>query len=149
MPASYTNQNVDVVSNQTPTGPISPNSLRFNTSTADTLTLTGVNTITSGGILETPSATNGGTITGGFLTGSAGGQLAFNEGNTGASVSINSQIEDNGTPTAVAVSGNSNGGFVNFYNASNSFSGGLYFNGGRLAFTSGGHRLRHRQCDLW
>ncbi len=137
-PANYANANVDMTASETLTGAINPNSLRFNTSTAYTLTLTGVNTIQSGGILNTAAASNGGTITGGTLTGSAGGQLSITNGSNGASLSINSLIVDNGVPTAVAASGNGGGGYVNFYNASNSFSGGLYFNGGRLGYNSGG-----------
>ena len=137
-PANYTAQNIDVNASATPTAAITPNSIRFNTATAYTLTLTGVNTITSGGILQTATASAGGTITGGTLTGSAGGQLSVTNGSGSASLSLSSLIVDNGTPTAVAVSGSVNGGYVNFYNINNSFSGGLYFNGGRLGFNSGG-----------
>ena len=137
-PANYTAQNVDVNASATPTAAITPNTIRFNSATAYTLTLTGVNAITAGGILQTTTASNGGTITGGTLTGSTGGQLAITNGSAVASLSLSSLIVDNGTPTAVAASGLSGGGYVNFYNINNSFSGGLYFNGGRLSFTSGG-----------
>jgi hypothetical protein len=46
------------------------NSLRFNTAAATTVTLTGTNTINSGGILETAAVgANSSTITGGTLRG--------------------------------------------------------------------------------
>ena len=139
VPANYTAQNVDVNASATPTAAITPNTIRFNSATAYTLTLTGVNAITAGGILQTTTASNGGTITGGTLTGSTGGQLAIINGNTGSTLTINSLIVDNGTvATSVAASGSIVGGFIGFMNANNSFSGGLYFNGGRLNYAAGG-----------
>ena len=125
-PANYLNQNIDV-STVTPTGAITPNSLRFNTA-SQTLTLTGVNTVTSGGILVTPTGGSS-TINGGFLTGSAGGQLAVSSPNQ--NFTINSTVEDNGAATALTLSSNSNAGrYFSLGSGNNSFSGGVFINGG-------------------
>lgn len=139
VPANYTAQNIDVNASATPTAAITPNSIRFNNATGYTLTLTGVNTIQAGGILQTSAASGGGTITGGTITGTTGGQLAAINNSGSATLNLSSLIVDNGaTPLSVAASGLSSGGYIGFYNINNSFSGGLYFNGGRLAFNSGG-----------
>ena len=127
-PANYLDQNIDV-STVTPTGAITPNSLRFNTA-SQTLTLTGVNTVTSGGILVTPTGGSS-TINGGFLTGSAGGQLAVSSADQ--NFAINSTIEDNGAATAVTLSSNSSAGrYFSLGSGNNSFSGGVFINGGGI-----------------
>ena len=54
--ANYLNLNIDVDSSQTPDAAITPNSLRFNTAAANTLTLTGTNVVATGGILVSASA---------------------------------------------------------------------------------------------
>lgn len=129
-PSNYTNQNIDVTSSVAPTGGITPNSLRFNQAGNYTLTLTGLNTVVSGGILVTSTST-GGTISGGILVGSAGGQLAINTSGNG--LNLNSQIEDNGGPTALTLDGNNGGRNFSLNNTNNSFSGGLFLNGGGLS----------------
>jgi autotransporter-associated beta strand protein len=133
--ANYTNANIDVNASEVLSGPITPNSLRFNTNAAETLTLTGANEILSGGILVTPTVqTVGSTITGGTLFGPAGGQLSITqagvEGISTSPLSIASLIVDNGGASSVAVSAGSGGRAVGMSNASNSFSGGFYLNGG-------------------
>ena len=138
-PANFLNQNIDVTAATTPTGAITPNSLRFNTATAFTLTLPAgsVNTIVSGGILDTPTGSGGGTITGGFLT-AGGGQLSVSSGGANG-VNIGSLIIDNGTtPLAVVYSQSNVQKGSGFSNANNSYSGGTYLNGGSAGFTSGG-----------
>ncbi|MGC3968976.1 MAG: hypothetical protein QM775_16865 [Pirellulales bacterium] len=72
--ANYlTTSNVDVTSSPTLGGPITINSLRFSSTTAQTLTLTGVNVINSGGILVSSGVGNVATaITGGTLQGATG-----------------------------------------------------------------------------
>ncbi|HEY1381375.1 MAG TPA: hypothetical protein VGF55_31530, partial [Gemmataceae bacterium] len=85
-----TNTNVDVTASAAPAA-FTANSLRFNTTPAVTLTLTGVNTLQSGGILVTPSANNGGTITGGFLTAPSSGELLVHQYSP-SNFTINSQL---------------------------------------------------------
>jgi autotransporter-associated beta strand protein len=82
--------NVDVVSPPvTPPNSIAINSLRFNTGN-QTLTLAGSNTLQSGGVLVTPSAT-GATITGGTLSALNGIDLLFHTYGTGPLI-INSSL---------------------------------------------------------
>ena len=57
---------------------VTVNSLRFNAASNVTMTLSGTNTLQSGGILVTP-ASGGGTITGGSLTASGGGELIVHD----------------------------------------------------------------------
>ena len=64
--ANYAGKNVNVTSATTLGGTISPNSIRFADSSARTITLTGVNSIGSGMILQTSSG-SAGTITGGTI----------------------------------------------------------------------------------
>ncbi|HEY7118959.1 MAG TPA: autotransporter-associated beta strand repeat-containing protein [Tepidisphaeraceae bacterium] len=88
------NTNVDVTTSATPAG-FTANSLRFNTAPAVTLTLTGVDTLQSGGILVTPSATGGGTITGAFLTAPSSGELLVHQ-YSASTFTINSQLISSG-----------------------------------------------------
>jgi autotransporter-associated beta strand protein len=84
-----TNTNVDVTAAAAPAA-FTANSLRFNTTPAVTLTLAGVNTLQSGGILVTPSA-GGGTITGGFLTAPSSGELLVHQ-YSATNFTVNSQL---------------------------------------------------------
>src|SRR5205823_14251085 len=68
--------NTDVTTSATVIG-ITTNSLRFNSGNV-TLTLSGTNTLQSGGILVTPSAA-GGTITGGTLSSPGSGELLVHQ----------------------------------------------------------------------
>jgi autotransporter-associated beta strand protein len=86
---TYTNgTNVDVTTSNPPPASFTANSLRFNTGT-QTLTLSGTNTLQSGGILVTPNA-GVSTITGGTLTAPGSGELLVHE--YGGTLSINSNL---------------------------------------------------------
>jgi autotransporter-associated beta strand protein len=103
---NYTNNNIDVDSSQTPNAGITPNSLRFNTAGAYTLTLAGTNVITSGGILVTSAVGNNlSTITGGTLAGASGKDLAVIQNNTSAGLTIASDIVNNTTATGLTKTG--------------------------------------------
>jgi len=107
-PTQYAGVHIDVDSSQTPTALITPNSLRFNTAGAYTLTLQGTNVITSGGILVTPTVgANLSTITGGTLAGAASADLVViqNNTNTGGGLTIASNIVNNTGATGLTKSG--------------------------------------------
>ncbi len=71
--ANYNGVNMDVTSSPTLGGAITVNNIRFANNAAYTVTLTGVNTITNGGILTGSAvATTGNTITGGSITSAQG-----------------------------------------------------------------------------
>ena len=96
---NYASKNVDVTSSQTMGAVITPNSLRFNTNAADTVTLpAGVNVVISGGILVTSTVgTNTSTITGGSLYGGYGTvDLNVIQNNTSGSLTIGSAISGAG-----------------------------------------------------
>ena len=94
--------NTDVTVSSSPTSGSTTNSLRFISTAAPlTLTLTGANTLTTGGILNNTSVSN--TITGGSLT-SASNELIVNT--TGGTLNIGSVIANNGlNPLTVTKSG--------------------------------------------
>jgi autotransporter-associated beta strand protein len=107
-PTQYAGVHIDVDSSQTPTALITPNSLRFNTAGAYTLTLQGTNVLNSGGILVTPTVgANLSTITGGTLAGAASGNLVViqNNTNTGGGLTIASNIVNNTGATGLTKSG--------------------------------------------
>ena len=133
-PGSYLNQNIDVNSSQTLTGATNPNSLRFSSATSYTLTLTGLDQITSGGILA--SGTGGGNITGGTLLGTpgAGGELVIDDSGAGT-LTFNTTVEDNGGPTAVVKAGATN--ILWYDDANEAFSGGLYIEAGTVYLDGG------------
>lgn len=125
--STYTDFNVDVTGNLTPDSAITPNSLRFNVAAPCTLTLTGTNIITSGGILTTPVVgSNALTITGGTLQGAAGADLIFKT--NGSGLTIGSIIADNTSATALVKSGN---GTLTL-NSANSYTGGTIIKGGQV-----------------
>ena len=136
-PGNYTNADIDVdISAGLIAGPISPNSLRFNTTGGGMLTLAaGNNTIASGGILVTSSVGNYlSTITGGTLQGASGGDLTVMQNNTSNSLAINSVIADNGGATGLTKSGP---GTLLLYGA-NTFSGGVFIDAGTLQLHNSG-----------
>jgi autotransporter-associated beta strand protein len=109
------------------------NSLQFNTAAANTLTLTGTNVVTSGGILVSSAVgANASTITGGTLEGAAGRDLIVNQFDTGGTIAINSTIADNTTGTALTKSGP---GTLSLGGA-NSFTGNTYVNAGVLQLSN-------------
>jgi autotransporter-associated beta strand protein len=81
--------NTDVTVTGSAPASFTTNSLRFNTGSV-TLTLSGTNTLQSGGILATPSA-SGATITGGSLTAPSSGELLFHTYGSGPLI-INSAL---------------------------------------------------------
>ncbi|WP_038159950.1 autotransporter-associated beta strand repeat-containing protein [Verrucomicrobium sp. BvORR106] len=128
--ASYSNTfaaaaNVDVLASEAISN-FAVNSLRFNTAAATTLTLTGANTLQSGGILVTSAVGNNAlSITGGSLRGSASGELIIHQNNTANSLTIGSVIENNGGATALVKTG---GGTL-ILAATNTYTGHTYING--------------------
>jgi autotransporter-associated beta strand protein len=90
---SYTNFNVDVNSSPSPSGAITPNSLRFSGAAAQTLTLLGTssNTVASGILVTAAVGGNLSTITGGTLTGVTT-DLAVIQNNTSGTLAIGSVI---------------------------------------------------------
>jgi autotransporter-associated beta strand protein len=82
------------------------NSLRFNEAGAKTLTLAGVNTLTSGGLMVTGNVgSNNTTITGGTLVGSNTGDLILHQFNTGGNLTISSIIANNTGATGLTKTG--------------------------------------------
>ncbi len=102
--------NTDVTTSGSP-ATFTTNSLRFNTGNL-TLTLSGTNTLQSGGILVTPSAT-GGTITGGTLTAANSGDLIVHQYSSGtftisSALSSTAGLTKTG-PGTLILSGNNTG----------------------------------------
>lgn len=126
--------NVDLTSSQSPAADFTVNTLRFNAAAAVTLTLQGVNTVSSGGILITSAvAGNASKITGGTLVGSAGGELIIHQNNTGSAFTIESVIANNG-PSSTVLTKAGAGRLV--LTGNNTYSGGTYITGA----TGGGTR---------
>jgi len=137
---SYTAANISVDSNQAPEAGITPHSLRFSSPAANTLTLQGANSITSGGILITTGTdSNTSTITGGTLTGPISGDLFIQQINPSGNLVISSQIINN-TATSVTKSGvgpvTLSG--ANTYTGLTSIIGGTLKAGSNSAFTNKG-----------
>lgn len=134
---SYTSDTWGVGNNTTVTTASAPsadsttNSLRFNLAAANTVTLSGVNTITSGGILFASAVgANASLITGGTLQGSAGGELVVHQNNNtaGSTTTIGSIIQDNTSATGLTKTG---GGALTLTGA-NTYTGVTTVSGGTL-----------------
>jgi fibronectin-binding autotransporter adhesin len=125
--------NADVTSSQTTSSSL-VNSLRFNTAAPVTLTLSGMLTNTSGGLLVTKNAGNNPVvITGGILCGASGKDLVVTQNNTNSTLTISSVITNNGNSTALTKAGS---GMLCISNSQSSFTGDVYVNGGTLAVYS-------------
>jgi fibronectin-binding autotransporter adhesin len=139
--ASYTantwaaGNNTNVTANGSPAADSITNSLRFNTGVAATVTLSGNNTITSGGILVgTTVGSRVSTITGGTLRGSSGGDLVVFQNNTSGNLVIASQIVDNTSATALTKSGAA----LLALAGANTYTGTTFVNAGTLQIGNGG-----------
>ncbi|NBY36091.1 MAG: hypothetical protein EBQ59_01340, partial [Verrucomicrobia bacterium] len=120
-----TTSDVDVTTSPTLSAGITVNSLRLNFATALTLTLTGVNTINTGGILNGATSASTTTVSGGSLQPGAGNELIFNQYGAGTLV-INSAIVDGASPTNITLNGT---GKLQLRGA-NTFTGAVVINGG-------------------
>lgn len=130
--ANYATKNVDVTSSPTMGAAIAPVSIRFNAVAANTLTLTGNNNVSSGGILVTANVGNNpSTITGGNLRGPASGDLIISQFNTANVLTIASTINNN-TSTRVIKTGP--GALI--LAGTNNFTGGLIVNQGTVTTNS-------------
>jgi fibronectin-binding autotransporter adhesin len=126
-----TGTDVDVTANVSPATPYTINTLRLS---ADGVTLTqaGSGTITSGGVLVTPAATTGVTITGGTLRSGATNEMVFhNNGRlTVASTIANASGAITVTGSGVSTfSGNNTLAALNMTAGSATFSGNNTING--------------------
>jgi autotransporter-associated beta strand protein len=143
--SNYSNANIDVTTSVTPTAAIAPNSLRFNTAAVSTLTLTGANTISSGGILVTANVGNNlTTITGGTITANGNGNndVIITNNDTQSQLSISSPINTKVTksgPGKVVLTGGvygpyfCNGGILDISGAGTlNYSAAVANNGGTI-----------------
>ena len=134
--ANYAGGNIDVNSSVAPAAAITSNTLRFNTAaTAETLTLTGTNSLASGGILMTPNAgASANIITGGILN-SGGSELILNNYDTtsGGLLTIASQV---GSSSSFGVT--VGGGGTTTLSGPLSYSGTTIVSGGTLNLTGTG-----------
>ena len=133
--SAYANANIDMLSSPTLTGTITPNAIRFNSSTAYTLTFaTGTtNTIGSGGILLTSATSGSNLILGGTIT-SGTQELDIT---SAKGLRISSAIADNSSG-AVAVVLNAAGNNINLdplvgsNSGTNTYTGGTFVNSGNF-----------------
>ncbi|HYE19536.1 MAG TPA: autotransporter-associated beta strand repeat-containing protein [Tepidisphaeraceae bacterium] len=89
-------------------------SVRFNTAGASTLTLSGVNNVTTGGILVTPTAgANNVSIAGGTLTAPAGQELLVHQHNAAGMLTISSVIGNTANATQQTVAAVAAGSTIN------------------------------------
>ena len=112
------------------------NSVRFNANSAITLSLTGANVVSSGGILETVTVgANAIAINGGQLTSGSGQELIVNQFNTAANpaMTISSQITDNGNPVSLTKAGTG----TLILTGANNYTGNTYIGGGTLQIGDG------------
>jgi fibronectin-binding autotransporter adhesin len=123
-----------VTADTTQTG-ATTNSLRFAAASARTLTLSGTNTLTSGGLLVSSGvgAFNN-LITGGILRGASSADLIVHQNNAGGALTIASEIADNTAATALTKSG---AGTL-ILSGTNTFTGSVFLNAGTLQLASAG-----------
>jgi hypothetical protein len=130
----------DITGSFTATSGSTVNSIRFNTGSL-TLTLAGVNTISTGGILF-GSGITGATITGGTIQAGPGEELVFISNAAGIAPSIKSVIADSASgSSSVTYRGNPNGatsGAIFAVNANNTYTGPTYVTGGRVESITAG-----------
>ncbi len=129
--SNYTDGNIDVNNSAgTLNANINANSLRFNTAAANTLSLSGSNSLATGGILVGSTVGNNlSTISGGTLSGANGNDLHIIQNNTSNGLTIASTIA--GLPPLTK----SGPGLLTL-SANNSFTGGLIINAGQVILGS-------------
>ena len=127
--------NANVTGSQTPAAGITVNTLRFNDAPATTLTLSGTNTVSTGGLLVTAAtATNGVTIAGGNLQAGGGKELVLiNNGK----LAVSSAIVNNSTASALTVAGTG----TTTLSGANTYSGVTTVTGGTLSVANLGNAL--------
>jgi fibronectin-binding autotransporter adhesin len=127
--ANYTSaNNVDVGVADSPAADRTVNTLRFNAGPT-VLTLSGTNTIGTGGMLFTPAMTSG-TITGGSLRPGSGNELVLI--NNGGQLTVNSVIANNSAAAAVTLSGTGNFRL----NGNNTYTGATRINSSTVSLGS-------------
>lgn len=127
------NSNTDAVSDFSPSSGATTNTLRFNQATTPvTVTLSGNNTLNSGGILVTPNVTVSNQIKGGTLTAGAasGNELVVQQFSTQAGFSIESVVRNAGA-TVVGLQKLGPGTLV--LSGANTYTGVTTVGGGVLA----------------
>jgi autotransporter-associated beta strand protein len=135
---NYTDKNIDANSSEgTLSDVITPNSLRFNTPGANTVTLAaGANTITSGGILVTGDVGDKlSTITGGTLAGAASASLIVIQNNSSAGLTIASDVVDNTGATTLTKAG---AGLLTLTGAGSTYTGATAVLAGTLQIAGAG-----------
>ena len=118
-----TNNNLDVTNGDSVSG-VTVNTLRFNGNNA--LTLSGNNTVNTGGVLVTSAASTGASISGGTLRSGGGKELVLI--NNGAQFTVGSDIADNATASALTISGPG----TTTLSGTNTYTGATYINGGTV-----------------
>jgi autotransporter-associated beta strand protein len=122
--------NTDVISSTTQTN-VTTNSLRFNTATAFNVTVSGTDTINSGGVLVTPTVAAVATgILGGTLATGFGNDLVINQYNTTGVLTISSIIAADGGSGGLVKTGSSTG--VTLISAANTYNGNTVIGAGTL-----------------
>ena len=134
--SNYTANNIDVDDSAGALDAgITTNSLRFSSSAANTLSLTGANSISSGGILVNSTVgSNVSTITGGTLAGAPSKDLVIIQNNAAGGLIIESSIINNGGASALTKTGSG----ILTLSGNNTFTGGLFLNGGALIVNNAG-----------
>ncbi len=134
--SNYTGNNIDVDNSAgTLDAGITANSLRFSATGANTLSLTGTNVVTTGGVLVGSGVgANLSTITGGTLAGAASKDLSVVQNNTAGALDIASNIANNGGATAI----NKAGAGLLTLSGNNTFSGGLVIHDGQVLVNNAG-----------
>ena len=121
--------NTTVTASSAPASGSVTNSLRFAAAGVNTVTLSGTNTLTSGGILVTGNVGNNlSSITGGTLQSTAGQDLVVIQNNASNGLTISSAIQDNGSATGLTKTG---AGTL-ILTGSNSYSGSTILVAGML-----------------
>ena len=146
--AAGNNTNV-TLSGGDPAADSTTNSLRFNEAGAKTLTLSGTNTLESGGLLVTGNVgANDTTITGGTLRGANTSDLIVHQFNTGGTLTISSIISNNTGATGLTKTGAGTvilGGANNYTGTTRVFEGTLRVNansGGKIYDVASGATLQ-------